>query len=367
MPAGTRLVDVATAAGVSLRTASRVLNGDHRVADDTRDRVSRAIRDLQFEPDVMARSLRAGTDTAIGFAVESIADPFFAEMIDTVEAEMARHGRSVLVASTRHEGTQEHAVVRRMFQRRIAGLLIAPSGVDLSWLAAVPGTVVLVDRAAPSPTAPDPRGPESAGAGNPGLAADLVDIDDHAAAVDAVTHLIEHGHRRIGYLGDTTRITTSAARLRGYCDALRRHGIEIREELIASTAQTSADAAAATATFVDLADRDVAARDDRAGTDPVAVGTGPTAIFSATTRASIGAIPVLHSRRRTDLAFVGLGDFAMADALVPAVTVIDHSGRRVGAAAARRLLARLADPDLAVEHVRLPAPLIARGSGELRP
>lgn len=361
MATGTRLVDVASAAGVSLRTASRVLNGDHRVASDTRDRVTRVIQDLEFEPDVVARSLRAGTDTAIGFAVESIADPFFAEMIDAVEAEMAVHGRSVLVASTRRDGAHEHAVVRRMFQRRIAGLLIAPSGADTTWLRTVPGPVVLVDRAVPD-TAPDgtpDRTRDATRAATPAAApnvtADLVDIDDRQAAVDAVTHLIEHGHWRIGYLGDSTAVATSAARLRGYRDALRDHGIEIRPDLITSSAATSADAAAATARLLDLADG------GRGGT------AGPTAIFSATTRASIGAIPVLHSRGRTDLAFVGLGDFAMADALVPAVTVIDHSGRRIGSAAARRLLARLEDPRLPPEHLRLPAPLIVRGSGELRP
>ena len=97
----TRLLDVANAAGVSLRTASRVLNDDPRVASVTRQRVRAAMLDLRFEPDAMARSLRAGTDTAIGFVVESIADPFFAEVIDAVELEMSRHGRSVLVTSTR--------------------------------------------------------------------------------------------------------------------------------------------------------------------------------------------------------------------------------------------------------------------------
>ena len=69
----TRLLDVANAAGVSLRTASRVLNDDPRVAPDTRQRVQEAISELSFSPDAMARSLRAGTDTAIGFVVESIA------------------------------------------------------------------------------------------------------------------------------------------------------------------------------------------------------------------------------------------------------------------------------------------------------
>src|SRR5580700_8016976 len=132
--APSRLLDVANAAGVSLRTASRVLNDDPRVAPVTRQRVREVMLDLRFEPDAMARSLRAGTDTAIGFVVESIADPFFAEVIDAVEHQMSRHGRSVFVTSTRRDPGWERDVIGRMVQRRIAGLLLCPTGADHSWL-----------------------------------------------------------------------------------------------------------------------------------------------------------------------------------------------------------------------------------------
>ena len=209
-----RLLDVANAAGVSLRTASRVLNDDPRVAAETRQRVRETMLELRFQPDEMARSLRAGTDTAIGFVVESISDPFFAEVIDAVELEMSRHGRSVLVTSTRRDQDTERDVIERMMQRRIAGLLLSPTGGDHSWLDPRRVPVVLVDRPAP------------------GLSADLVEIDDHRAAFDATAHLIAHGHRRIAYVGDTPAIPTSAARLRGYRDALARHRVEADESLV---------------------------------------------------------------------------------------------------------------------------------------
>src|SRR5215469_2560991 len=224
-----RLLDVANAAGVSLRTASRVLNDDPRVAPTTRQRVRAAMTGLRFEPDAMARSLRAGTDTAIGFAVESISDPFFAEVIDAVELEMSRHGRAVLVTSTRRDPDWERDIIGRMMQRRVAGLLLCPTGDDHSWLDPhVP--VVLVDRPAA------------------GLSADLVEIDDHQAAFDAVAHLITHGHRRIAYIGDTPAIPTSGARLRGYRDALARYQIEADERLVncaCPTSQAAADAVSA--------------------------------------------------------------------------------------------------------------------------
>jgi LacI family transcriptional regulator, galactose operon repressor len=93
----------------------------------------------------------------------------------------------------------------------------------------------------------------------------------------------------------------------------------------------------------------------------------PTAILSATTRASLGVVPALHSARRTDIGLVSFGDFPMADALRPAVTVVDHPGHEVGRVAAARLLARLDQPDLPVERIGVPARLIQRGSGEQRP
>jgi LacI family transcriptional regulator len=324
-----RLLDVANVAGVSLRTASRVLNDDPRVAPDTRQRVREAMDDLSFSPDAMARSLRAGTDTAIGFVVESIADPFFAGVIDAVEQEMSRHGRSVLVASTRRDAAWEHDVVERMLRRRVAGLLLSPGSGSHDWLEPrVP--VVLVDRPAP------------------GLAADLVEIDDHRAAFDAVAHLIAHGHQRIAYAGDTPAIATSAARLRGYRDALHEHGIARDERLVRCDCATSEAAARITSALVG---------------DP----HPPTAILSATIRASLGVVPALHAAGRTDIALVAFGDFPMADALRPAVTVVDHPGHEVGRVAANRLLARLADPGLPVQRIRVPAQIVPRGSGELHP
>ena len=330
MSGATRLLDVANAAGVSLRTASRVLNDDPRVAAETRQRVREAMLDLRFQPDEMARSLRAGTDTAIGFVVESISDPFFAEVIDAVELEMSRHGRSVLVTSTRRDPEWERDVIGRMLQRRIAGLLLSPTGDDHSWLDTRRVPVVLVDRPAP------------------GLSADLVEIDDYRAAFDATAHLIGHGHRRIAYVGDTPAIPTSAARLRGYRDALAHHRVEADERLVNCDAATSQTAGQAVSAMV-------------SGTLP------PTAILSAATRASLGVVPALHSAGRTGIALISFGDFPMADALRPAVTVVDHPGHEIGRVAAARLLARLEEPGLPVERIQVPARMIERGSGELRP
>src|SRR3954465_8439642 len=338
------LRDVATAAGVSLRTGSRVLNDDPRVAAVTRERVQRMMQDLQYTPDLMARSLRGGTDATVGLVVESIADPFFpepveaagdagpffAELVEAVEDAGSEHGRSVLVASTHGDPARESRVVKELLRRRLSGLLVVPTAGDHSWLAGEASALVLVDRPAP------------------GLDADVVGIDDHRAAYDAVSHLIDHGHRDVAYIGDYADIPTSAARLAGYRQALTDHGLPVPDRLVHADCPTAAAASTAMSSLLAGSDR-------------------PTAVFSAATRCSLGVVPTMHREGRTDIALVGFGDFAMADALDPAVSVVDHSGAAVGRAAAARLLRRIQEPELAAATVHVPVALLQRGSGELTP
>ena len=324
------LRDVATTAGVSLRTASRVLNDDPRVASTTRERVQRAIRDLRYTPDLMARSLRGGTDATIGLVVESIADPFFASLIEAVEDAGSEQGRSVLVASTHGDQDRESRVLQELLRRRVSGLLLVPTSSDHSWLADAGPALVLVDRPAP------------------GLDADVVRIDDQQAAHSAVSHLIARGHRRIAYIGDYSNVVTSAARLRGYHQALIEHDLPVPEHLVHADCPSADAAGAAMSTLL-------------AGPDQ------PTAVLSAATRCSLGVVPTMHRQGRTDVALIGFGDFAMAEALDPAVTVVDHSGAAVGREAAARLLRRIQEPELAPTTVHVPVALLERGSGELMP
>ena len=331
MVAKTILRDVAAVAGVSLRTASRVLNEDPRVAVATRARVQQAMHDLKFTPDAMARSLRAGTDTAVGMVVESVADPFFSTMVAAVEQAESTSGKSVLVASTHGDAARERDVVAQMLTRRISGMLLAPTTADHAWLdTSTP--LVLVDRAAP------------------GLDTDVVGIDDEAAAADAAHHLVAHGHRRIAYISDHPLVPTSRARLRGYQRVMAERGLDADPRLVRADCPDSASAAAATRALLGRNNSDA-----------------PTALLSADIRCSLGVVPTLHAMGRTDVALVCFGDFAMADLLQPGVTVVDHSAEAVGAAAAARLAERIADPELPASTIHVPVRLIPRGSGELRP
>jgi LacI family transcriptional regulator len=322
-----RLRDVAAAAGTSAKTASRVINGDPRVADGTRARVEQAVTDLGYRPDLLARSLRKGRDESIGVVVESIADPFFASVTGEIEQVALERGVTVIVASIRRRAERERTVLEQLAQRRVSGLIVSPVSDDHSYLRHSPTPIVFVDRMPVN------------------LDADAVLVDDVAGARTAVGHLIAQGHRRIAYVGDSLQVQTAVRRLAGYREALAEAGIEPEDELLALCAG-KVDAREYTARLLDLP-------------------SPPTAIFSGNTRCSLGVLPALHVRGRTDIAVVGFGDFDVADALTPALTVIDHSPELIGRLAAEQLFRRLDGDESAPSTTLAPLHLIVRGSGEV--
>lgn len=325
-----RLTDVAAAAGTSAKTASRVLNGDPRVAVETRARVQRAIAELQYQPDPLARSLRKGTDETIGVVIDSIADPFFASVTSEIEKVAFANGLTVTVASTGRSADRERLLLDGMVRRKVAGVILAPASLNHAYLGAASCAVVFID-----------RGPVA-------LDVDAVLVDDYHGARTAVGHLIAHGHRRIAYVGDLPNMETADQRLAGYRAEHEAADLPVDESLIAADCSEIAEAT------------------ERAG-QLLARPDPPTAFFTANTRCSMGVAPALHALSRTDVALVGFGDFFMAAALQPAVTVIDHSPEVIGQLAAERLFHRLAGSTEPSRRIEAPLRLIVRGSGELRP
>ncbi|XVQ89126.1 LacI family DNA-binding transcriptional regulator [Microbispora siamensis] len=325
-----RLSDVAAAAQTSAKTASRVINGDPRVSAETRRRVEEAVVRLGYRVDLLARSLRRGVDDTIGVIVESIADPFFAAVISEIELAALRRGLNVIVTSNRRVPNREAAIIDGLQQRRVAGLIITPHTSDLSYLASTDTPVVFVDR--------HPRN----------LPADVVTFDDRGGARTAVRHLLRYGHQRIAFVSDDLEIETSRNRHAGYVDALQEAGLPVVPALVATDCAEAAAARARTSGFLDL-------------DEP------PTAIFSARSETSLGVVKVLHDRKRTDIAMVSFGDFALADVVSPAITVVEQSPELLGRLAAERLFVRLDGDHSEPVNTVIPLRLVPRGSGEIVP
>ena len=333
----TTMRDVARVAGVSAKTVSRVFNDDPHVTEETRDRVRWAMQKLNYVPNLLARSFRAGADAAVGLAVPDIADPFFAEMTSSIEVDLVGRGMAVVVTSLGHGGhgsaERERAALEALLRRQISGLIVVCVSADQSYLAPWQERtpMVFVDRA--------PKG----------LSGVYVIEDDLGGAREAVTHLASHGHRRVAFLGVSTPVTTTRRRLTGYRSAVAENGLYDSPDLICMPAESAEESAAELVKRLEAPD-------------------APTAVFSANIPCTMALVLALQRAERTDVAVVGFGDFPMAAALAPAVTVVDQDPAGLGRIAVERLIQRIEDPQAQPRRrTVLPVRLIPRGSGELPP
>jgi LacI family transcriptional regulator len=326
--------DVATAAGVSLMTVSRVVNGEGGVTPQTAARVEQAILRLGYQRNDLARHLRQKNQVSrtIGLVVDDLANPFYSTLARAVEDEAYRRGYLVLVGSTNNDPRRERAVVTAFTARRIDGLILVPTSGSQGFLKAqlALGTpVVCADRVAR------------------GVDVDTVTVDNRGAARQAVDHLLGHGHRRIAYLGDHRNIWTLRQRHAGYLDALAAAGATADPELVRHGLRTRAHAA-------------------RATEQVLALPSPPTALFASNDLITMGALDGLGAAAGR-VALVGFDDFPMADKLSPPVSVVSQDPGTLGAAAAQLLFSRIDGQAGAARSVLLLTHFVARGSGEVRP
>jgi LacI family transcriptional regulator, galactose operon repressor len=328
--------DVAALAGVSVKTVSRVVNGEPGVSTALLGQVERAVAQLDYRPNLSASSLRRadGKTAAIAAVLEDLANPFSAALLRGLEDE-ARQRRVLLFAGSVDEDPQrEYDLVRAFTMRRADALVIAPIRDDQGYLygdqrAGTP--IVFVDR--------PPRG----------LRADAVLADNTDGARLAVRHLAAHGHRRIAYLGDLLDIATAAERHQGYREACLDLGIRTPPHHTVHDLR-SVDAAATAVTGL------------MTGDDP------PTALFTSQNLVTIGAVRALqHLGLHDRVAVVGFDDFPAADLLQPRVTVIAQDPAGMGRTAASLVFRRLDGEQWPPARHIVPVTLIERGSGEIRP
>jgi LacI family transcriptional regulator len=325
------MVDVARAAGVSLKTVSRVVNDEAGVGPRTSSRVVRAIATLGYRPNDIARSLRRRQRArTIGLVIEDVRNPFYSTIARAVEEVAREQHYMVIVGSSDENAVAERKLVGTLLERRVSGLLLVPAGRDHTYLEvelSLGMPVVFLDRPA----------------GN--VEADTILIDNLGGARAATEHLLAQGHRRIGVVGDPPTIPTIAERVAGFQEGYARSGLSLDESLIRVGAR-------------DILEAEAAVRELLALADP------PTAIFATNNRACVGALRALR-QDGARAALVGFDDFELADLL--SVTVIRHQPREMGHRAVELLFARLAGDERPPQRIVLPTELVVRGSGEVRP
>lgn len=328
--------DVAALAKVSLKTVSRVVNGEPGVSPRLARRVISASERLSYRHNLTASALRRadGRSLTIGVVLEDVANPFASTLHRAIEDVAVERHVLVLAGSSDEDEARERELVAAFAARRVDGLIIQPSSRDHGYLASErrAGTaVVFVDR---PPAAFD---------------ADAVVTDNTQGIRRAVRHLMDHGHSRIGYLGDLYAIATAVDRHRGYVEELTERRIPVDESLVRLDLRGIEKAEAAAFALLTSAHP-------------------PTALVAGQNLITIGAFRAL---RRLDMHFkvalVGFDDFVLADLLEPGITVIAQDPAAIGRTAAGVLFRRL-DGDQSLPQVyTVRTRMITRGSGEIRP
>lgn len=325
------IADVARLAGVATSTVSHVLNGTRFVSPETTSAVREAVRALGYAPNTVARALARSTTNTIGLAISSTKHRYFSDVINAIEEECSKLGMMVLLANTRDDPECELDMVTALHQRRVDGIIIAPScGPDnsaLTYLREQRIPSVMVDRL-------------------PDVALDGVGVENRQALATMVTHMIGHGHKRIGFLAGQSNFTTAIERADGFRDGLRDHGLPVDEARI-SIGHT------------DLATAREAATRLLSAADPV------TALIGGNNLTTIGIMLAAQDcgmRVPADIAVAGFDDFDWADAFEPRLTAMVQPCHEIGRMAATLLKRRIDFASEETETIRLQPAFAIRNS-----
>jgi LacI family transcriptional regulator len=312
---GATVHQVARRAGVGSMTVSRVINNHASVRPETRRRVLEALRELDYVPNGLAKSLRRGSTRTIGLVLGDVSNPFFTLLARGVEDEATAAGYSVILCNSDDDPAKEEVYLDVLAHQRIDGLVLTPSRsaseAVVDWTRRF-GPVCLVDRAV-------------SGLDHRASAIDVVRGENLRSARDLVGHLAGHGHRRIGIVNGPLHLATAADRLAGYrralaaarlpsSPALERHG---RFTVDAGREMTI----------------DLLGRRDR-----------PTALFATNNFLALGALAAaaeLGLSVPDDLAVVTFEDLPHVATVWPFLSVAAQAAASMGREAARFVLERI--------------------------
>jgi LacI family transcriptional regulator len=326
--------DVAVEAQVSVATVSNVISGQRRASPETRKRVFAAIEKLGYRPNEMARSLRRRETLTIAVLISDVRNPFYTEVLRGIEDIANEHRYSVILANSDERHVKQEEYLRVLSARRVDGFIVSPTGKRSDELAAIRerGTpVVYINRRPPD------------------VDRFVLTADNIGGAELAVAHLIEDQRAagieqpRIGIITGRSGVSTTEDRLTGYRQALQRHGLPYRAELV-EVGHSSVEGG------------EVAAR--------LLLRREPSGMFITNNQMTIGAVQVLRLQGKQwpePLGLVGFDDGDYARLIMPELTVVSQPTALLGKRAARLLLDLIEgrQPD---EQPALPTELVVRAS-----
>lgn len=324
--------DVARAAGVSIGTASRVLNDKQTVRPEIRTRVQQAITSLGYRPNAVAQSMRRQSTHMVGCIIREINIPSLAAFVRAAHDVLDEAGFSLLISNSEGREERERELLIRLNSQRTDGIMLGPyTPIDEtfeSFLRSLDAPIVLVDRDKPD-------------------WADAVMADHAGNAREATTRLLELGHRRIVLLTGDAIIYPARERVRGYTEAHEAFGVPVDPALVRATSFLPTEGFRHTSSL--LAARDV----------PTAIVAGGIDMLAGVLR----AVRVRGLSIPNDISVIGAGDSELAELHTPPVSVMRWDQAEIGRTAARLLLNRMtSNTESPPQHVLLPTEFIQRAS-----
>ncbi|MCL2659225.1 MAG: LacI family transcriptional regulator [Acidobacteriaceae bacterium] len=333
-----RLKDIARDLDVSTVTVSKVLRGNADIGPETRQRVLARLKELNYQPNMLARGLASGKTYAVGLVVPDLVHPFFAQFARSLSGVLRESNRALILSSSEEDPELERQEIRTLLRRGIDVLLIASCQAQSTRSFYDPAKektpFLLFDRNLPH------------------LGANFVGSDDVMVGEMATCHLIDLGRKRIAHIG-TRHTSTALNRLVGYQNALARHYLHRDERLVVLKERVE-----------EIGDREgfVAMQEllRLKGSNAM-----PDAVFCYNDQTALGAIDaVLHAGLRVpeDVALIGCGNLRYADYLRIPLSSIDHGTAELGRIAGERALELAANPDQKPRSILVPPKLMARAS-----
>jgi LacI family transcriptional regulator len=324
--------EVARRAKVSVGTVSNVLSGSVPVSQALRDRVLQVIRELDYHPNHVARSLKIRQTKMLGMVVSDITNPFFPLMVRGAEDAAWEHHYMLLTFNCDDQVSRERQVLTALRTRRVDGILLVAASTegDISHIRAAVDSgipIVCLDRTIE------------------GLPLDAVTVDNVAGAQECVAHLIASGHRRIGVLTGSLNLQIARDRLEGYRRALEEAGIGYNADLVAEGHFRAEGGFEAARRLL---------REQR-----------PSAVFSSNAMMSLGLLRALTECRLRcpqDVAVATFDDPSFSEALRPQLTAVAQPSYELGYKGTELLLRRIAEPARRRSHLTLKTELRVRES-----
>ena len=326
-----RIKDVALEAGVSTATVSHVINKTKYVTDETRDKVQAAIEKLNFYPNAHARSLASGRSNFIGLLISDISNPFFPELVKSIESAAFEHGYNIILFNTNYDERRAAEYVQRLIELKVAGVALMTAELDPQLIDQLRRQEVRV------------------------VFNDLGIVDDYMSNIvldyrsgieEAVRHLVSLGHQRIAHIAGSSSIRSGVIRREAFVSAMKRFLPKSGPPLIV--------------------EGDFRFEGGRlAATAILNSGKRPTAVVVANDMMALGAMNEFKAAGLNipgDISIVGFDDIAFASISEPSLTTVCSPRVEIGRRAIEALISTIKSPDQAGVEVKIPTYLIIRRS-----